>query len=170
MSLISWFLLLSTLTTIAYTAKNYHSIRYKMEQLGSLFQEIKKRNESKNRLSLWFMTLNTVAKSWLYSYLHNCNVFETSEKNTFEVFFVIKSKLYKMRVKVPTGPNSIMAISSNGRDVTNDLLPYLGNDLTFHRNYTYTPTSFGFDKIKIARWVGMDLKQFEFNAFDPIVV
>lgn len=169
MSILSWAAYISGLTAMFYGLVNYEDLKHKYDQLSLLFQEVKNRNPTKPKYEQMWITTNMLCKSWLYSYLYNCNVVEV-DKNIYDVFFVIKSKLCKFRVIYHSGPTRVVSILANGKDVTNEILPYLGSG-DFHRDYRYTPNSFGHDYLKIAYWDEEDnMKCKDFKVNDQITL
>lgn len=74
------------------------------------------------------------------AYLHN-NVRQVS-RDTYEVSYVIRGRLYKMQITPIRGPSPVIAITNqNGEDVSHKILPYYGPRYDWHNRF-FTPSDF----------------------------
>jgi len=65
-------------------------------------------------------------------------------KNTYEVTYSIRGRLYKIVVQTKPGPDSVLqVINDQDEDVTDLVRPYLGPECDWHGNHGFSPTFFG---------------------------
>lgn len=87
--------------------------------------------------------------------------------NIYDIQYVVKGQLYKIRFKVPISPSLILLITDeDNNDVTNDILPYIGPDNNFH-GIKYTPKSFNKKKLIFETINGDELT---FSEDDTIII
>lgn len=68
-------------------------------------------------------------------------------KNTYEITYTLNGRIYKLLVKAKRGPAPILQISTNNDiDVTDDIMPYLGPDYTWHL-HNYSANFFGYSSL-----------------------
>ena len=84
----------------------------------------------------------------------------------YEISYVIKGRLYKLRVKPTKMPKILQVIDENDEDITEDLLPYFGPDEKFHGTI-YKPIDF---RRKMLTFNMADGNVFDFEEKDDIVL
>lgn len=71
-----------------------------------------------------------------------------SKKGKYEVTFFIDSIEYKMIFKKKRGPPSILSFEHEGKDVTEEIVKYMGPSNNFYGIPT-TPSMLGFDTLDV---------------------
>jgi hypothetical protein len=92
-------------------------------------------------------------------------VFEVSP-NIFEMKYVIKGKLYKMRLKVQNGPGNVLQINDKDmNDLTEKIEPYIN----FYDSeiVQVTPCDFNCNEVYIETFDGNSIK---FNKMEPLIL
>ncbi len=87
-------------------------------------------------------------------------------RNTLEVSYKFRDAEYRIRSRVRRGPKASITILANGKDVTEELLPYIGPGDDFH-GITYSPQDFGYSTVTVQAEGRDDLV---FDEFDTIVI
>jgi hypothetical protein len=87
-------------------------------------------------------------------------------RNTLEVSYKFRDAEYRIRSRVRRGPKAPITILANGKDVTEELLPYIGPGDDFH-GITYSPQDFGYSTVTVQVEGREDLV---FDEFDTIAI
>jgi hypothetical protein len=86
------------------------------------------------------------------------------QRNKIEISYKFRDAEYRIRSRVRRGPVVPIRVEADGKDVTEELLPYIGPGDDFH-GITYSPQDFGYSTITVRREGNDDLV---FDEFDTI--
>ena len=124
--------------------------------------ELKEKIKHTSKKALFYSMLILRVSYYLILQKLNKSVIQLN-KNTYEITYMLKNKIYKFRTSVRRGPtNAVVEIlgstkegeesgsEGGGRETTyeeaKEIEPYLGPNLNFH-NIFYTPADFGYKKL-----------------------
>lgn len=119
-------------------------------------EELKQKIKHTSKKALFYSMLILRVSYYLILQKLNKSVIQLN-KNTYEITYMLKNKIYKFRTSVRRGPtNAVVEIlgsskeeSEGGNSVyeeAKEIEPYLGPNLNFHNTF-YSPADFGYKKL-----------------------
>jgi hypothetical protein len=85
-------------------------------------------------------------KNILFDHGHCSASIHKLDKNLYELTYTIREKTYKMLLRPKRGPNPVLQVNKDGKDITHHVLPYLGPEYNYHGS-DLTPIDLGHDSL-----------------------
>lgn len=80
-----------------------------------------------------------------------------TDRNQYEIQYVLNDRIYKVRTRVKRGPPHIIQVKDDdGNDITDDFRCYVGPNEDFHGQHT-TPHDIGYNQIIICFRNGLEI-------------
>lgn len=119
---------------------------------------------NKNKLKIILISLKMIIQVLYLSFIQYMNSsIRQINRNTYEISYVVRGKMYKMLLAPKRGPAPVLqVIDSGNNDVTTEIMGYMGPSYDWHGT-TLTPKMLGYNTLTFELANGNE-KSFDENA------